>query len=153
MSYQWIFFQDPLSFYNLQIIVGEQHQKNIILFPQIIFRYLKMLFTVDFYNPIYQTLILEFITGITFLFLPIYGYFKKIRLSYIFYAIIGFLLPTIQGSLSSSPRYVLILFPSFLALAILISGLPKWGKISCILFSLILLSIETILFLRGYWVA
>lgn len=153
MYYQWIFFQDPFSFYNLQTIVGEQHQKNIILFPQIIFRYFKMLFTVNFHNPIYQTLILEFVTGIMFLILPIYGYFKKIRLSYIFYALVGFLLPTIQGSLSSSPRYILILFPSFLCLALLISGFPKWGKITYVLFSLVFLGIETMLFLRGFWVA
>lgn len=153
MFYQWQTIGNPLAFYNLQTIVGEQHQKNIILFPQIIFRYFKMLLSVDFYNPIYQTLILEFVTGIVFLLLPIYGYFKKIRLSYIFYALVGFLLPTIQGSLSSSPRYILILFPSFIALAILISSFPKWGKLLYVLFSLIVLGLETSLFLRGFWVA
>lgn len=153
MYYQWMTFGDPFSFYNLQTMVGEQHQRGIILFPQVIVRYLKMFFAVDISNPIYQTLVLEFVTGILFLTLPIYGYLKKIRLSYIFYAVVGFLLPAIQGSLSSSPRYILILFPSFLALAILISGFPKWGRIIYVLFSIMILGLETVLFLRGYWVA
>lgn len=153
MFYQWYSVGDPLAFYHLQKIIGEQHQSGITLLPQVYFRYIKMLFTTDFSNPIYQTLILEFITGIMFFILPIYGYFKKIRLSYLFYAFFGFLLPSIQGSLSSSPRYILILFPSFIALAILISGIPKWSKITYVLFSLLFLGIETILFLRGYWVA
>lgn len=153
MFYQFLTVGDPLAFYNLQELVGEQHQSGIILLPQVYFRYIKMLLTVDIHNPIYQTVLLEFAVGIAFFLLPIYGYFKKIRLSYLVYAMFGFLLPTIQGSFSSVPRYVLVLFPAFLAIALWLDGVPKVLKL-IICFGLITsLIIETTLFLRGYWVA
>lgn len=153
MIYQWIGFGDPLLFYKLQKLVGEQHQSGITLLPQVYFRYIKMILTVDPANPIYQTVLLELLVGILFFLLPIYGYFKKVRLSYLVFAMSGFLLPTIQGSFSSVPRYVIVLFPSFLILAVLINKLPNLLKIVILSFSASVLMIETAMFLRGYWVA
>lgn len=153
MFYLKITSGDPLAFYNLQTLVGEQHQKGLILLPQVYFRYIKMLATTSLENPIFQTVILEFMVGVLFLLLPIYGYFKKIRLSYVLYSLIGFLVPTMQGSFSSSPRYVIIIFPAFIAAALLMNNLPKIFKILIIFLSSLFLALETILFLRGYWVA
>jgi len=153
MFYQYLKVGDAFAFYHLQTSVGEQHQSGVILLPQVYFRYIKMISTVDKSNPIYQTVWLEFLVGILFFALPIYGYFKKIRLSYLFYAMSGFLLPSIQGSFSSVPRYVTILFPAFLVLALLINSLPKLLRGVLIFISLILLLIEAALFLRGYWIA
>lgn len=153
MGYQWITTGDPLTFYKLQKIVGEQHQSGITLLPQVYYRYIKMLLTVDITNPIYQTIVLEFITGIAFFLLPIYGYFKKIPLHYLLFALAGFLLPTIQGSLSSVPRYIIVFFPSFIALAFFINSLPRIARFSFLIVSFLWLSLETMLFIRGYWVA
>lgn len=153
MIYQHLFFGDALAFYNLQTVVGEQHQRGIILLPQVYFRYIKMILTVNLQNPIFQTILLEFTIGILFFILPIIGYFKKVRLSYLFYSLVGFLLPTIQGSFSSSPRYVLVLFPAFLIIALLINNFSGIFKFTYLLLSLLFLAIETALFLRGYWVA
>lgn len=153
MLYLWVSVGDPIAFYHLQRLVGEQRYSGATFIAQTFFRYIKMLLTVDINNPIYQIIVLEFITGIMFLLLPIYGYFKKIRLSYIFYGVSGYLLSTAQGSLSSAPRYFLILFPCFLALAIFLSNIPKLVRSILIFISLVLLSVETMLFLRGYWVA
>lgn len=153
MYNQWVTVGDPLAFYHLQKIVGPQHESGITLLPQVYFRYIKMLLTVDFTNPIFQTLVLEFFVGVAFFLLPIYGYFKKIGLSYCLFALAGFLLPTIQGSFSSIPRYVIVFFPSFLALAILLNQFPKLVKISLVSLSILWLTVETMLFLRGYWVA
>lgn len=153
MLYQWISAGDPLAFYNLQKIVGEQHQEGVTLLPQVYWRYIKMLFDIDPSNPIFTTILLEFLVGILFFILPIYGFFKKVRLSYLCFAMISFLLPTIQGSFSSVPRYVLILFPSFLCLALIIQGFSKWTKIILFLAAVVWFGIETTLFLRGYWVA
>lgn len=153
MAYQYLTVGDPLAFYNLQERIGEQHQKGIILLPQVYFRYLKILLSVNSAQPIYQTVILEFVVGILFFLLPVYGYFKKIRLSYLVYAMLGFLLPTIQGSFSSLPRYILILFPSFIIIGLWVTNLQKLIKL-VVLFSLgLMLLLETTLFLRGYWVA
>src|SRR3990167_7488746 len=74
MYYQWANFSDPLAFYNLQLLVGEQHQRGIILLPQVFFRYLKMILSVDPVNPIFQTVVLELTTGIIFTFLPVYAF-------------------------------------------------------------------------------
>ena len=137
----------------MQKVVGEQHQSGVILLPQVYFRYLKILITADVGNPIYQTIILEFFTGLLFFMLPIYGYFKKIRLSYLFYALISFLIPTIQGSFSSVPRYAIVLFPSFLILALILDKSPNFIKLILYFILIICLGLETALFLRGYWVA
>lgn len=153
MFYQYLNFGDPLAFYNLQELVGEQRQSGFVLLPQVYFRYLKMISTVDIHNPIYQTILLEFICGILFFILPIYGVIKKIRLSYLFYAWIGFLVSAIQGSFSSVPRYVIVFFPAFIALAVFLSNSPKILRFIVILISVILLIIETALYLRGYWIA
>lgn len=153
MGYLYISTGDPFAFYNLQLVVGEQHQRGIVLFPQVVYRYLKIIFTADSITPILTTVLFEFAAGIVFIALPIIGYFKKVRLSYIFFCLIGFMLPTIQGSFSSLPRYVLVLFPSFIILGLLIKTLPIWLKILLGSLSTILLVIETTLFLRGYWVA
>lgn len=153
MIYQQISVGDPLAFYNLQTIVGEQHQWGIILLPQVYFRYIKILTTIDMQNPIYQTVVLEFITGIVFFLLPIVGFFKKMRISYLSYAFLGFLAPTIQGSFSSLPRYAIVLFPSFIVLALLVDRLNPIFKFLIIIFSCFFLIIESMLFFRGYWIA
>lgn len=153
MIYLYFSIGDPLAFYNLQLIVGEQHQRGVVLFPQVIYRYLKIIFTTETLSPVFTTIIFELIVGVGFLLLPIIGYFKKVRLSYIFFAITAYMLPTIQGSFSSLPRYVLILFPSFIVLTLLIKKLPVSIKFLLGFLSLVLLIIETSFYLRGYWVS
>ena len=153
MFYQWKYYGDPLAFYNLQSLVGEQHQKGIILLPQVFFRYAKMLLTVSPGNPIYQTIVLEAFTGIAFTLLPIYAFFKKMRFSYIFYSLVGFLAPTIQGSFSSVPRYVLTFFPAFIVLALLIEKYGSLKKVILIGILIFWLIVNCALFVRGFWVA
>lgn len=153
MTYLYYSVGDPLAFYNLQLIVGEQHQRGVVLFPQVVFRYLKIILSNETLNPLITTILFELIVGIGFMLLPIIGLFKKIRLSYLFFAFAAYLLPTIQGSFSSLPRYVLILFPSFIVLTMVIKALPVWLRYILGFLSLVLLIIETTFFLRGYWVS
>lgn len=153
MWYLYLTIEDPIAFYNFQKLVGEQHQAGIITLPQVYFRYIKMLITTNMQNPIFQTILLEFVVGLTFFILPVYGYFKKVRLSYLVFAFLGFLIPTIQGSFSSTPRYVIILFPSFLAAALWISSLPIIVRVLLLFLSFTVFVMETALFLRGYWIA
>lgn len=154
MVYLWFTVNDPIAFFHLQAIVGEQRTSGFTSLPRTFARYYNMLVSVSVYNPIYQTLILEVISGALFLILPVYGYIKKkIALSYLFFALTGFLVASAQGSLSSVPRYVLVLFPSFIIFALFVNDLPKIIQYLVILFSSIFLFLETTLFLRGYWVA
>lgn len=153
MTYLYFTVGDPLAFYNLQLIVGEQHQRGVILFPQVVYRYLKIIIHTNSISPLFTTILFELASGIIFMLLPVIGIFKKVRLSYLFFAFAGFVLPTIQGSFSSLPRYVLILFPSFIVLTLMIKSLPTPLKILLSLLSFVLLTLETAFFLRGYWVA
>lgn len=152
MLYLYYTVGDPLAFYNLQLIVGEQHERGVVLFPQVVYRYIKILFNSDL-TPLLTTVILELVVGVLFFALPIIGFFKRIRISYLFFAFFGYLLPTIQGSFSSLPRYVLVLFPSFIVLAFMIQPLPRSIKILLCILSTLLLLVETSFFIRGYWVA
>lgn len=153
MVYLYYSVGDPLAFYNLQLIVGEQHQRGVVLFPQVVFRYIKIILGNESLNPLFTTILFELAVGVGFILLPIIGYFKKIRISYLFFAFMAYLLPTIQGSFSSLPRYVLILFPSFIVLTMMIKVLPVSLRFALGFLSLILLIIETTFFLRGYWVS
>lgn len=153
MIYLYFTLGNPVAFYGIQKMVGEQRQSTFTFLPQVFIRYIKMLALVDIKNPIYQTIFLEFISGVVFLLLPFYGFFKKIRVSYLFFALVAYLVPTTQGSFSSVPRYNIVLFPSFIALALLILNIKKIFKYIIIMILLIWQFIETALFLRGYWVA
>lgn len=153
MIYQYKSVGDPLAFYHLQKLIGEQRQSPLTLFPQVFFRYTKMIITVDRNNPIYQTVVLEFLAGLLFIAAAIYGYFRKVRKSYILYTTLGFLLTSVQGSLSSVPRYVLVFFPIFIVLALWLERLPIIFRVIFLLVLTSSLMIETALFLRGYWVA
>lgn len=153
MLYQFIHTGDALSFIHLQSLVGEQRQSNFILLPQVYYRYIRMLLSLNPKDPLYLTVIFELFTGILFFVLPIYGLIKKVRLSYIVYALSGLILTSIQGSFSSTPRYVLVLFPSFIVLSLILAKLPRFIAVMLLIMSTILMFIETALFVRGYWVA
>lgn len=153
MIYLYFSVGDPLAFYNLQLVVGEQHQRGVVLFPQVVYRYAKMIAGLDSISPLLTTILFELAAGIIFMLLPIIGLFYRVRLSYLFFAFFGYVLPTIQGSFSSLPRYVLVLFPSFLIIGLLIKNLPLYMKVILGIISFMLLVIEAALYLRGYWVA
>ena len=75
--------------------------------------------------------------------------FHKLRLSYTVYFATSLFLPLFSGTLVAMPRYILMIFPLFIILAMIKSGLIiKIGAV----FSLLLLGAYSILFINGYWV-
>lgn len=143
-------FSDSLMFLHAQPAFGAQRSADkIILLYQVFWRYGKMLLTVDPNNLIYYTISLEAASGLLFLVLSIIA-FKKIRPSYAIFAALSYIAPTLTGTLSSMPRYALLLFPSFMVL-----GLVKNRQFQRVwwVVSAILLAANTALFVRGYWVA
>ncbi len=153
LFFLWQTTGNPLAFYSELSGYGVQRQGNFILLPQVFYRYFNMLISVNINEPIYWTVLIELVTAILAISLLIWGYFKKMKLSYLFYAGSSFILPTLTGSFSSLPRYFLTIFPLFILIGILISNLSKPIKFSIISFLIFLLIVETALFLRGYWVA
>lgn len=142
---------DPFAFYNLQILSGEQRSTTIIPLYQVFWRYTKMLWGF-LPNFAYLTILMELLAGALGIILLVLGYFKKMRPSYLCFGFLAYLLPTLTGSFSSMPRYLTVMFPIFIVLAFLVSE-NRVLRIGVWIISIVLLAIETMLFIRGYWVA
>jgi len=143
---------DPLYFIHVQPLFGVQRTGGkIILLYQVFWRYFKMLVTVEKLTPTYFVCVLEFLTGATFLVLTLFAYLRR-WFSYVTFMAFAYIAPTLTGTLSSMPRYVLVLFPGFILLAIWAEKY-RWLRILYPIIAGILLIISTILFTRGYFVA
>lgn len=149
MAYLKDKFSDALYFLHAQPFFGASRSDRIVLLYQVFWRYFKMFLTVK--DPlVYFNVTLEFIITVIFILLLISAFYKKLRSSYLLFASLAFLAPTLTGTFSSMPRYVLVLFPGFIVLALMKS---KKLYYFLILISLLLLIFSTMLFIRGYWVA
>lgn len=142
---------DPLSFIHLQPMFGVNRSTTIVLPYQVGFRYLKIFLTVSRTSLAYFVALFEF--GATFLFssLAIFGFFFRIRPSYLVYLVLGIIVPSLTGTLSSEPRYLMVLFPGFIILGLLI-GKRVMLRRFFILASLLGLVSCNLLFAAGYWV-
>lgn len=144
-------FNDVLIFISSQPGFGAGRSVDkLTMFYQVVFRYLKMFFLVDFKSDIYPILWLEFIASITFFILIIYALIKKMRPSYLIFIIPTFLLPTLTGTFSSMPRYLLTCFPLFYLLGDLKS---KKLRIFLLIVFLLLQVFSFTRFISGQWVA
>ena len=145
--------QSPIEFFQAQTLVGETRQTSFVMLPQVIYRYIfKILPNLNYsYFPGMFSGWMEFIVSISFLTISVLS-FLRIRLGYAVFLLLGFLAPTITGSFSSMPRYVLILFPAYLVMAGFIGKSRLW-KFVYLGISFILLSISLALFSRGYWIS
>lgn len=121
---------------------------RVVLIYQVLWRYLKMIFTVDITSYTYLIVWFELLFSLLFLFLLIYCWLKtKIPRSWLVFSAFAYLLPTLTGTLTSMPRYVLACFPCFLGLSKL--KLPKYVSF----ISIVLQFVAAMLFVRGFWVA
>ena len=154
MFYLWRVFGDPLYFFHLQSKFGASRQTNLVLLPQVIWRYIKILMTVRPINLKYYAYSQEFVLSIWALVVLIKASFsKRIPLEQLIFAFLAYLLPPLTGNFSSMPRYILVCFPIFIYLAQNWSQKKAWKKIFYLTISSILLIINCILFIQGYWVA
>jgi len=147
-------YNDPFAFYNLQTLVGEHRSLNLVFLPQVFYRYLiKIIPNLDFnFFPVVFTTFLEVLVALLFLVIIIFS-FKKIRWDYWTYIVLGFLVPSLTGSFSSLPRYVLVLFPAFIYLALSLEKRKNYIVIGIyILLSIIAITAQ-MLFVRGYFVS
>lgn len=122
---------------------------SLIFFPQTIFRYIKILSTVPVSYE-WGIALLELASFLLTAFLLYFAWKKKIRVSYLIFAAINFAIIISTGTFSGLPRYVLTIFPIFIALALIKN---KIFKFAYVIVSPILLFILLMLFSRGYFVA
>lgn len=149
MLYLGFNFNDFILFLNSQPAFGaERSSFPIVSTPQVFFRYIKILLSVPVNSLIFFNAILEFIFTLFSLILLIVS-FRKIRFSYWLFSMGCWITPTLTGTFSSMPRYILMMF---LLLPVL-ANFPKKYFILLSLLFIILGMILTGLFTRGYWVA
>lgn len=145
-------YHDALSFMHVQSSFGAGRESSkLVLYPQVVWRSLKILLTSRPFDWKYFTYVNEFLAG-TLGLVGILAAVRKIRLSFLVFALLSFILPTLTGTFSSMPRYLLTCFPIFIALGFLGEKQP-WIYRLWILISIALLIINSVLFLQGYWVA
>lgn len=152
MAYLQFVFHDPLYFAHVQASFGAgRTTASLVSYPQVIFRYLKILATARPFDLKYIAYVQEFIAG-TVGFVVLLLCWRKVRASYFFFALGAFIVPTLTGTFSSMPRYILVCLPIYVFLAEL---LQKRSKIAIVylLISTGLLFLNIILFIQGYWVA
>ena len=149
---------DFLKFYHSVSIFGEQRSTNLVVLPQVLYRYLKIFLT-SAHNYQYLIAILEFVIFIFFflvIVIQIINLIKKRdknseRLMILgLFSLINLLLPTLSGSFSSIPRYALLSLSVFIFLG---SVKNKTIKISLLIFFILLRTILFSLFSRGYFVS
>ena len=144
-------FGDPLYFLTVQPMFGaERSSGQIILLPQVMYRYLKIFLatnisTLPFWNAMLEALFTIVPLVILVLFL------KKMRFSYWFFCVSALILPTLTGTFSSMPRYALMAFLMIPYLANIVRNKKNFFILASILG--VLAVILTTLFIRGYWVA
>jgi Gpi18-like mannosyltransferase len=145
---------DPLKFLHSLPSFGEQRSAVPILLPQVFYRYVFKIFpNLNFsYFPVVFTTFLEFSVAIFFIVLSGFS-FLKLRLDYSLFLLFGYLIPTLSGSFSSLPRYVLVLFPAFILTAVWLTKISRPLRIFIYGLLFISLIISTALFVRGYWVS
>ncbi len=144
-------YHDPLYFLHIQSEFGAGRQESLVLYPQVLWRYVKILATYQPFDWKYFTFIMELVAA-TLGLVSLLWSLKSIRLSYVLFAIGAFIVPTLTGTFSSLPRYLLVCFPVFIWLASTLES-RRWLRWFYLLGSTVLLVINTILFIQGYWVA
>jgi hypothetical protein len=151
MVYLQIQFSDSLYFLHAQPFFGASRSGGqIILLPQVIWRYLKIFATVSFSAYDFWIALAEFFTFWLVSGLLLLAHKEKVRPSYLIFSWLIFLTPTLTGTFSSLPRYVLPAFPIFIVL-----GNVRNTRVKALLAFLsgTLLLIATALYTRGRWVA
>ena len=146
--YLKIEFNNPLYFLSAQPVFGQERSAtDIVLLPQVFWRYLKILTTthgLPFANAAFE--LLSTIFALVILLIGV----KKVKIEWLIFSIIAVLVPTLTGTLASMPRYILVAFPIYIILAHVKNTILK-SFILLVFLSLLIIS--TIFFTQGYWVA
>lgn len=146
--YLWHRYGDPLIFLHVQSLFGaERSSGEIVLLPQVLVRYARMIVTVDPSTWLYQRVWLELAS---FLVAAVLWWRNRrfIPLSHSAFVGASILLPTLSGTLSSLPRYLLVLAPFLFPLS------PKLRSLALYLFlSLLLLCYLLSQYVSGQFVA
>lgn len=151
MTYLQLTFGDAFLFKTVQSQWGHDRSDSLILYPQVVYRYLKIIFTSFEFTVGWWSVAQEMVVGLLAPFLPVF-FIRKIRLSHLLFGFLVTIVPTLTGTFSSLPRYILIAFPMYISMSLFFEKRPRlfWIWIAISTAALIL---NTMLFVQGHWVA
>lgn len=148
MLYLKINFNNSFYFLTSQSAFGQERSTTeIILLPQVIFRSLKQLLTTEgliLFNSAFE------LTSLLLTLALLVISWKLVKREWVIFSFLAIITPTLTGTLASMPRYVLVAFPIFIVLAYIKNTLLK---VIILLIFIGLLTVSSILFTRGYWIA
>lgn len=152
--YLWREFQDPLLYMHVQKEFGAGRQ-DVTQLPglvqlQLLVRYVRMLVSVPI-STSWLVIAQEFFLSIFAAAMLLLGV-KKVRLSVWFFSTASLLVPTMTGSLSSMPRYILAAPAVFLIFGYYAEKYPFLRGL-CLLISAVLLVCNLWLYGQGAWVS
>lgn len=151
MWYNFINWGNPLLFIEAQGNLANSRSVDQVIFPlQTVFRYFKILFQFPANQYEWWIALLELSIFIFVSILLFIAWKKKVRTSYLIFSVFVFLVPTLTGTLTALPRYVLPIFPVFIALTLVENKILKAIYLTV---GIILLFILFALFSKGYFVA
>lgn len=141
---------DALMFIHSQPAFGANRSGgDLVILPQVLWRYAKIYATVSPNNYDFWIAVLELLMFILVLYLLWKAWKANLSRSWIYFSLAAVIGPTLTGTLSSVPRYVLAAFPIFIVIALSSGRTKKLYYIT----SLALLIVLTMLFSRGHWVS
>lgn len=147
---QWR-FGDALLFWHVQPVFGAGRSGSQIITPfQVLWRYFKIITSLPLVEYKWWTAVYELAGFLLAVFCLVSAYLKKIRFSYLIFAWLALITPVLTGTFSSIQRYILIIFPIYLALVLI---KIKWIKILILFLFAGLLIVSTVLFTSGYWIS
>lgn len=153
-SYMWYLYStvgDPLYFLHVQTNFGAHRNDNgLIILPQVLWRYMKIFTSVSAQTSEYVIAVFEFVVFIFFVTLLVQSVKDKFKWSYIVYSFLILFIPTLTGTLSSMPRYVLDAFPLFFVLANMHNSTVKIVLLIAMTAGLIVCASA---YLQGYFIA
>lgn len=150
MYFLYVQFGDPLMFIHVQSLFGASRSDGtIILLPQVIYRYFRIVVTATPTTILYARSCLELLTFSLSL-VVLYLYRHKLSLAAIIFCLSAIILPTLSGTLSSFARYLLVALPLFVILSDSLSKRLFW-IIVCLQYGILIGAVA--LFVQGIFIA
>ncbi len=155
MFYLWQSSGDAMAFFTSQSQFGLNRSTHVIILPQVYFRYLKILLfsshTYQYFVALFEVSLFTFMIGLAVIYL--YKGFKKKHQEMIMISIFSLshlLIPTLTGTLLSTPRFALFSFASFLCLSTLRQNRVKYVVVTIF----IMLQLwAALFFVSGYFIS
>jgi len=147
-KYKW---NDYLYFLHAHGQLANGRSTDSVVIPfQTVYRYLKIFTSIPPAQYEWWIALLELSLFMFALVIFVKAYMDKVRFSYILFSLFAIFLPVFSGTFSGLPRYLLVLFPIFISLALVKSKLLR----TIYVFIGVLLQFVLLMFFsRGYFVA